>query len=246
MSSPEGTILIAGASRGIGEQIARHLGASGRRLVLAARSADRLATLAAEVPSAVAAPVDFSKLDALPDWFAGLVRAHGPFSGLVYCAGLLPTLPLKDTDLETLELTFRVNAMAPMVLTRAMRKPGAFKAPASVVLISSVMGVVGQPVRTLYSATKAAMLGFVRSAALELARQGIRVNAVAPGVVETEQSKEYFEALTEGQRAAINASHALGLGTPLDVASAVEFLIGEKSRWITGTTLVVDGGYTAQ
>jgi NAD(P)-dependent dehydrogenase (short-subunit alcohol dehydrogenase family) len=149
-------------------------------------------------------------------------------------------------DIATLETTFRVNAMAPMLLTQAFRKPGAFKSPASIVLLSSVMGIVGQPARTLYSATKAAMLGFVRSAALELARQGIRVNAIAPGIVETDQAKEYFSTLTDAQQAAITATHALGLGSPADVANAVEFLLDGNSRWVTGTTLVVDGGYTAQ
>ncbi|MFH0907924.1 MAG: SDR family oxidoreductase [bacterium] len=246
MSSTKGSVLVAGASRGIGEQIARRLSASGYKVVLAARSAKQLAAIAGSLPSAAAAPVDFSDLAALEGWFEKCAAEHGPFSGLVFCAGVLPSSPLKDVDLPMLEATFRVNAMAPILLTKAFRRPDAFRAPASIVFISSVMGIVGQPVRTLYSASKAAQLGFVRSAALELARQGIRVNAVAPGVVETEFTKQFMSMLSEDQRSAVVHAHALGLGAPDDVAQAVEFLIGEQSKWITGTTLVVDGGYTAK
>ena len=179
-------------------------------------------------------------------WFEGLVAANGPFSGLVCCAGVLPTAPLRGLSLDEIEAAFRLNTIAPMLLTQAFRKPGACTSPSSIVLISSVMGLVGQPGRTLYSATKSALIGFVRSAALELARQKIRINAVAPGIVETGPVKELFASLGETQRNAIIASHALGLGDTSDVANAVEFLLSEKSRWITGTTLVLDGGYTAQ
>ncbi len=246
MQRTKGSILIAGASRGVGEQIARHLSACGHKVILAARSAERLNAIANDLSCAAIAPVDFAKLETLPDWFENIVRTHGPLSGLVYCAGILVARPLKLLEIPAMEETFRVNVMAPMLLAREFRRPNAFTPPASIVLISSVMGLVGQPVQSLYSASKAAMLGFVRSAALELARQKIRVNAVAPGLVETDPVRKLFSTLTEEQRAAIVGAHALGLGQPMDVAKAVEFLVGENSTWITGTTLVVDGGYTAQ
>ena len=246
MTGAPDVIVVAGASRGIGEQIARRLGQAGNKVVLAARSREPLQAIADSLPAAAISCVDFTQLDALEAWLASVAREHGPLRGLVYCAGSVPSVLLKDADDALMEQTFRLNALAPMLLAKAFRRPGAFQAPASIVLISSVMGLVGQPLRTLYSASKAAMLGFVRSAALELARQGIRVNAVAPGVVETEQSRQFMELLADAQKSAIIGAHALGLGQPADVAAAVAFLLSEESRWITGTTLVVDGGYTAQ
>jgi NAD(P)-dependent dehydrogenase (short-subunit alcohol dehydrogenase family) len=246
MSEFRGNVLVAGASRGIGEQIARQLSASGYKVILASRSATQIEAIARELPSAVAAPFDLSKLEEIPAWFESLVAAHGAFSGLVCCAGLYPVVPLKNMSLGQMEETFRINTLAPMLLTQAFRKPGAHKPPASVVMVASIMGLVGQSGLTLYSASKAALLGFVRSAALELARQKIRVNAVAPGVIETEPVKQLFATLSEPHKNAIIAAHALGIGDTSDVADAVEFLLCEKSKWITGTTLVLDGGYTAQ
>ncbi len=244
--SSGGTVLVAGASYGIGEQIARHFAVRGCKVILAARSADRLSAIAESLPSAVPAPVDFSKLEALQDWLAGIVRDHGPLSSLVYCAAVMSRIPLRDFDVPTMEEIFRVNTMAPILLTQAFRRPGSFRAPGSVVFVSSIIGMVGRPSLTVYGASKEALHGFVRSAALELCRQGIRINAVAPGMIETEHNMTEFARMSEVQKASVKAAYPLGIGAPMDVVKAVEFLSGEDSKWITGTTLVVDGGYTAQ
>jgi NAD(P)-dependent dehydrogenase (short-subunit alcohol dehydrogenase family) len=246
MSQPRGTILVAGASRGIGEQIARQLSAGGWKVVLAARPSERLSSVAESLPAAVAAPADFSKLDSLQGWFDNLVREHGPFSGLVYCAAVMSAFPLKDVEIPAMEEIFHVNTMAPILLAQAFRRPSAFCAPASIVFVTSIIGLIGRPALTVYGASKEALHGFVRSAALELSRQGIRINAVAPGMIETEHGMDQFARMSDAQRAAVKAAYPLGIGAPQDVAGAVTFLVSDDSKWITGTTLVVDGGYTAQ
>jgi len=111
---------------------------------------------------------------------------------------------------------------------------------------SSRHGKTGGVTMTHYAPSKFGVIGLVQSLALELAREGIRVNCVAPGVVRTEMAENAEQVLTPEQYQAIAALHPLGIGTPRDAAQAIAFLLAETGRWITGTTLVVDGGYTAQ
>jgi NAD(P)-dependent dehydrogenase (short-subunit alcohol dehydrogenase family) len=115
----------------------------------------------------------------------------------------------------------------------------------SIVFISSVMASVGAPGAAAYSLSKAALHGLARSLALELAPVQIRVNCVAPGFVQTPMFDRMASSWDAEQRARVGADHPLGLGAPLDVAHSVAFLLADTARWITGTVLTVDGGYTA-
>ncbi|MEY8198968.1 MAG: SDR family oxidoreductase, partial [Colwellia sp.] len=120
------------------------------------------------------------------------------------------------------------------------------KSGTSLVFITSVAAVCGEPAISTYSASKAALIGLSRSLASELSRNNIRVNCIAPGHVETEMAMEFSKQLTEEQLKSIEDKHPLGLGRPEDVAHAAAFLVSDLSRWVTGTTLFVDGGYSAQ
>jgi NAD(P)-dependent dehydrogenase (short-subunit alcohol dehydrogenase family) len=111
--------------------------------------------------------------------------------------------------------------------------------------MSSVAATCGEPAISTYSASKAALQGLSRSLSVELARNNIRVNCIAPGHVTTEMSLEFSRQLTSEQYDIIVSKHPLGLGKPEDIASAAAFLVSDLSRWITGTTLYVDGGYSA-
>jgi NAD(P)-dependent dehydrogenase (short-subunit alcohol dehydrogenase family) len=115
----------------------------------------------------------------------------------------------------------------------------------SIVFLSSVAGLTGQAGIAAYAASKGAIVSLTRALAVELAAEHIRVNCVAPGVVITEMGQELLGMLAPEQGAALEAMHLLGLGTPRDVSYAIAFLLAETARWITGTVLVVDGGYTA-
>jgi NAD(P)-dependent dehydrogenase (short-subunit alcohol dehydrogenase family) len=139
-----------------------------------------------------------------------------------------------------------INLTAAIMLAKGMRQKEVLASPGSLVLLSSVVGLVGSAGRSVYSSTKSALVGLTKSLALELARDGLRVNCVAPAFVSTPMFEEAKNRLGAEQVSAIEAAHPLGIGTARDVANSVAFLLADSGRWITGTTLVVDGGYTAQ
>ena len=139
----------------------------------------------------------------------------------------------------------QTNWSAAWLLAKGLRQPGVHSKPASLVYISSVVGMAGQPGLSAYASSKGAVLALTKALAMELAGEGIRVNAVVPGYVETEMAQNLEKILSGDQMEAIRRMHPLGIGTALDVAHAIAFLLAETGRWITGTSLVVDGGYTA-
>jgi NAD(P)-dependent dehydrogenase (short-subunit alcohol dehydrogenase family) len=131
-----------------------------------------------------------------------------------------------------------------MMLVKAFRRSGCALSGSGIVLFSSVIGMVGAPGLSIYSASKAALVGFTRSAALELSAYGLRINCVAPGIVKTAMVGRSLEE-TQEQYEIMKSKYPLGLGCPRDVAYAAAFLLADTGRWITGTALVVDGGYSA-
>ncbi|MBV8135452.1 MAG: SDR family oxidoreductase, partial [Deltaproteobacteria bacterium] len=125
---------------------------------------------------------------------------------------------------------------------KAVRDP----AGGSIVFLSSVIAFSGKPAVSVYGATKAALMGLTKSLAVELAPDRVRVNSIAPGFVETEMFEEARAVMTDEQVEALRQAHPLGFGSARDVAHAVAFLLADTGRWITGSTLIVDGGYSAQ
>lgn len=240
-------VLVTGASSGLGRAVAVLLAELDCKVVLCARDAARLAeTRQALAGEGHAVEVfDLNDVDAIPGWMKTLAERHGPLDGLVHSAGVLTTKPLKLLGAADWEKAMRVNVVAGSALAKGFRQRGVCTGTGSIVYLSSVMGLVGQPGQSLYSATKGALVAMTRSLALELARENIRVNCVAPAVVLAGMSEQLQQNVTPEQFAQITAMHPLGLGRGEDVAHAAAFLLGGGSRWITGTTLVVDGGYTA-
>jgi len=146
-----------------------------------------------------------------------------------------------------MEEFFRTNVIGAINLTKHAVKSAHFsETGGSVVFISSVMGVAGENGKTLYSMTKGALIAAVRSMAVELAPRKVRVNTVSPGVVESPMSRSAVYSKDEESLNRIRSLHPLGLGKPEDVANACLFLLSDEARWITGTNLVVDGGYLAR
>lgn len=243
------TVLVTGASSGIGRETSILLAELGARVILVGRDAGRLQATADRTGAQAARvePFDLNQLDEIPAWMKRVAATAGLIDGVVHCAGLQQTLPLRQVTAEAIESHLRVNVSAAIALAKGFRQKGVrSEAGGSLVLISSVMGMVGSPGRSVYSAGKGAIVGLTRSLALELARDGIRVNCVAPAFVKGEMLDELAAVLGAEPVAAIEARHPLGFGQPRDVANSIAFLLAGTARWITGSTLVVDGGYTAQ
>jgi NAD(P)-dependent dehydrogenase (short-subunit alcohol dehydrogenase family) len=241
------TVLVTGASSGLGKGITKLLAQLGAKVILVARSQQRLEAALGELEGEghSAEAFDLGQTDAVPSWMSQVAQRHGMLHGLVHSAGVLTTKPLKIQVAADWEMAMRINVSAGAALAKGFRQKGVFDRAGSIVYLSSVMGLTGQPGQVLYSATKGALVAMTRSMALELARENIRVNCVAPAVVLAGMSEELERNVSPEQFVQITAMHPLGLGRPEDVAHAVAFLIADTARWITGITLTVDGGYTA-
>ena len=239
--------LVTGASSGIGRATCVLLSELGARVALLARDEARLAeTLAAMLPGAHHREVcDLADTAALPARLADLAHRFGPLDGLVHCAGILATVPLRVREPEDIALTLRINLESALLLAKGFRQRGVRAPSASIVFLASVAGLTGVAGRADYSASKGGLIALTRSLAAEFARENIRVNCLAPAWVETEMTRRSLDALPPDAVAALRARHLLGFGQPRDVAHAAAFLLADTARWITGTTLVVDGGYTA-
>jgi NAD(P)-dependent dehydrogenase (short-subunit alcohol dehydrogenase family) len=242
------SVLITGASSGLGRATAVLMSQLGARLLLLGRSEERLqqtlASLEGEGHQCLA--FDLNEVQGIAAMVAEQAAKIGPFSGLVHSAGVTQTRPLQICRPEDIENLFRVNVVAASQLLRGLTKPRVISPDGcSAVIVGSVMSCVGAPGKASYSTSKAAVLGLVRSAALELARQRIRVNALLPGYFRSEMNERDEKSMTSEQVQEIEKLHPLGIGRAEDVAGAAAFLVADASRWITGTGLTVDGGYTA-
>lgn len=233
---------MTGSSRGIGAAIARALDAAGARVLLAARDADALAAVAADLThNPVVLPADLGTADAVVDLAQrALAAADGGIDVLVNNAAHARRVSLADTDAELIDALMAVNVRAPLLLVRALADTLAERG-GSVVNITSVSGVVGTPNRAAYGASKAALDSITRSLAMDLGPRGIRVNAVAPGVVDTDlwaRNKQIPEAV-----ASTTALTPLRRwAQPEDIADVVTFLASDAARFVTGQTLAADGG----
>jgi NAD(P)-dependent dehydrogenase (short-subunit alcohol dehydrogenase family) len=243
------SIMVTGASSGIGRQVAIWLSRQGARITLVARSEERLQQTFTQLDGdghGIAA-FDFLSDEDVSAWMKGLVQASGVrFDGLVHAAGILTPAPIRAVSLAQWERLMATNVTSGFSLIKGFRQKNVFNPGASIVLVSSVMGRVAEPALMAYCASKGAVDAMARAAALELAREGIRVNTVAPGVVHSEMTQDPDSGVGENAMHEHAQKHALGIGEALDVAYAVNYLLSPAARWVTGTSLVVDGGYLAQ
>lgn len=237
-------VIVTGASKGLGFAIAKQLVASGFRVIgIARRETEEFKAAAAASPdSLVLWAYDLGDIDGMPELLKAIRKAHGPIYGLVNNAGLgteglISAMPMKD-----IEQLIRINTLSPISLTRQAVRSMMSEGQGRIVNMSSIIASTGYSALSVYAATKASMVGFTKSLARELGRAGITVNAVAPGFVETDMTG----ALDADKKAQIARRSALQrLAEAEDVARAVDYLMGEGGRNITGTVLTIDAGNTA-
>lgn len=241
-------VLVTGASGGIGAATALVVARLGGRVALNGRDSARLAAVLATLPGEGHSlhPFDLTAFDAVPEWLKSLTATAGPLDGLAHCAGLQASRPVRSVDLAFFQTMLSLNLGSAFALARGLRQKGCHAGPAAVVLVASVAAFIGQPGNSVYAAAKGGLLSATRALAMELLRDGLRVNAVAPALIDTPMAERFRRTLSAEQEQAILARHPMGLGTPEDVALAIAFLLAPASRWITGVTLPVDGGHMAR
>lgn len=240
--------LVTGASSGLGQQTAVRLAQAGARVALVGRSTERLAATAASLAGEghSAHPVDMSDAEVAADAVQAIAREHGVFSGIFHSAGTALILPIRVTKNRHLDDVFAAGVRGAFGVARAVAKKGVMVDGGSLVLMSSVSSLRGRPGMSAYSAAKAAVDGMVRVLASEMADRRIRVNSIVAGGIETAMHRDFTETVSDELVRNYEALHMLGFGQPDDIAYAAMFLLSDASRWITGSSMVVDGGYTAK
>lgn len=241
-------VIVTGGSRGLGLGIARVLIASGFCVIVIARK-ESAELIAAKAEVELTHPgslhfvaCDLAELEGIPAMVKKLRKEFGPLYGLVNNAGISTEGVLALTSTSQIEQVVKLNTTSPMVLTKHVVRSMMADGGGRIVNISSIVASTGYSGLAVYAATKASLIGFTRSLAREVGRTGVNVNAVAPGFVSTEMTKT----LSEEDRQKIARRSALKrMVDVVDVANAVDFLMGEWSRNITGTVITVNAGNTA-
>lgn len=241
-------ILVTGASSGIGRASARLISQLGAKVWITGRNESELRSTFSDLEGTGHhwEAFDLTSVEQIPNWILENAKEHGRLDGLVHMAGIHAARPLKVADEAFVDQILKVNVATAIGLARGLRHKKVRGEQSSLVFASSVAGLVGEAGVSAYSASKGAIISLTRSLAIELAREQIRVNCVSPSVVETEMTQKFHESFTQDQLQEIKARHPLGLGQPRDVANLIAFLLSESARWITGSNMVIDGGYSAQ
>jgi 3-oxoacyl-[acyl-carrier protein] reductase len=250
MAMPEAarSVLVTGGSRGLGLAICRKLAGTGYHVIALARHKNK--NLTAAIAQAERAnkgtlhfvPFDLGKIDQIAELVRDLRKEFGPLFGLVNNAALGVEGALAMMHNTKIEEQVRVNTLSPIVLTKYVVRGMMAAGAGRIVNVASIIGTTGYSGLAAYAATKTSMLGFTRSLAREVGRLGITVNAVAPGFLVTDMT----QVLNDEQRQRIMRRTALRRFPEVeDVADAVEYLLSDKARNISGTVLTVDAGATA-
>lgn len=244
-------IIVTGASSGIGAQCAIDCSKMGARVVLVARNEERLKQTLEQCEESsrhIILPLDLSSSDGLKDAIKDVVAKVGKINGVVNCAGMSSVTPLKLVTDELLDQFFRTNVYSAINLSKEVTRVGNYDKEhgCSIIFFASIMGICGDKCKTMYSATKGALIAAARSMACELAKNKIRVNVVSPGAIETPINAKLPHMADPELRKELEDKHLLGLGECSDISNACIYLLSDAAKWVTGQNLIVDGGYTAK
>ncbi|OOC07214.1 SDR family NAD(P)-dependent oxidoreductase [Amycolatopsis azurea] len=231
--------LVTGGTRGIGLATARALAEAGATVVLTGRDEAKAKEAAAAAGAASGLALDVTDAKAVSTLVRGVAKEHGKLDIVVANAGIMEDALLGMIREELVDTTLSTNVAGTLHTVQAAARAMMRKKTGAIVVLASIVGEHGSAGQTVYAASKAAVANIARSAAKELGRSGIRVNAVAPGVIDTDLTS----GLTEDAKAENIGKTPLGrLGTPEDVANAIRFLVSDDAAFITGQVLGIDGG----
>ena len=240
-------ILVAGASSGIGRQTAITISRLGASVILIARREEKLQQVLSELDGNGHAYycLDLSDLSSIEPGFKQIVLENGPIDGLVYAAGVDISLPLQLFKPEKMQEVFSVNYFGFIETVRQVCRKGRFNPGMRIVGLSSIAAKCGDKTHTAYSASKAAMDASVRCLAKELAARDIHINTIAPAMTDTDIYQEFYTKHGEEAKQELEKRQFLGIGNVEDVANAIAFLLSEGARFMTGSCMAYDGGFTA-
>lgn len=239
------TILITGASSGIGRGIAVECSKMGAQIIINGRNEERLHNTLSQLEGKKHSMInaDISTQEGLEKVLTEVTE----LDGFVNSAGVPSLIPLKQITRDYLENILNVNTIAPITLTAGLIKRKKIKNKSSIVIISSINGsCIGNAGSSPYSASKGALSGFIRTAALELAGRGTRINTISPGLVQTNILEQTERMFTKKQleEKMLQDYPMKRLGMVEDIAYGVIYLLSEASNWVTGQNIIIDGGYT--
>lgn len=237
-------ILVTGATSGLGKAIAMCCANMGAEVIGIGRDKERLQTvlLGLNAISSKSHRTLQADLTQAEDRASLVAALGGPIDGLVHSAGISRLSPVRMMTEQHLREVQAINVEAPMLLTQALLKRNLVAADGSIVFIASIAAHIGVPGVAAYSGTKAALIAMMRCLAMEVVKRRIRANCLSPALVETpllDATAALLGSMDEERK-----NYPLGFGQPDDIANAAVFLLSGASRWITGTTIVMDGGLT--
>lgn len=240
------TVVVTGASKGIGRAVAKEFANNGYNVVIcynkSVSDAQQLLNEVSQTTRAIAVKVDVSNEDDVKNMVEITKKTFGNIDVLVNCAGVSDTRLLIDSTKDDYDFVFDTNMRGTYNTCKLVGREMLSNQSGKIINISSIWGLRGGSCESVYSASKGAIIAFTKALAKELGPNGINVNVVAPGFIQTDMTKN----VTEEIRQEIMDNSALGrLGTPEDVAGVVSFLASEKSEFITGQVISVDGGWLA-
>lgn len=239
------TILITGASSGIGRQCALDCAQMGAMVIAIGRNEERLQEVVSESNSRCVSYVfDLVNTGGIKSLITGIVERYGKLDGFVHAAGIEVTNPVKLLKNEDYEDLYKVNCLSAFEIVKHLCGIKTFNAGGSIVFIGSISGVIARKGLSAYAASKGALISASRVIALEMAPRRVRVNTISPGTVLTPMMQKVLEAMSDEEKEKRVNGFPLGLGETTDVSSACVFLLSDASRWITGQNLIVDGGFT--
>lgn len=241
------TILVTGATSGIGRATAIYVSRLGARVIASGRNEGRLnETLAAlDGDGHVGRIFDLAALDGIVPWLKALCAEVGPLNGIAHCAAVQATRPIQAINAAFVQDVLLQNLGAALMLAQGFRLKACHGSPASLVYVSSSAALKTAPGNVVYASSKGGIISAVKGLGVELVRDGVRVNAVAPAMIDTPMTDQFRAILSEDNFKRVIDLHPLGLGHPDDVAGAIAFLLADTAKWITGSVLNVDGGFLA-